>query len=347
MTKKDLLAIKKILVLSGLYLTIAATENGALQKAYQPKKINIEQEDLDIKKSSFIPSIVTIKKNHSEKIEELAENRVSSHQEDIPLPKKVPIIKQEEKHHMPSLDEIIVYIKNKRGISDKDFDTLVNEFVESSKEYSVSYTREQAIKVWYLVTVKPTEDKVSYIVDRWGMTKEELLLSEACATAESKKNSQNLADYVDSFTLTDTAIGRTKDKGYSKSGGDVYDQFTMKGQFAVYGGGNYKNYLDVNNYGFLDALFAYAYTKDLGLTPLRTRFYKEFRSANSYVSNPKQMVYHGNKYNANMIIRASNSTDSYEPYRSLTDEYFHQIMDERELCHVEKLERIIGYEYKY
>ena len=275
-----------------------------------------------------------------------AEERVTSHQEFIKI-KPDPYIETYEEHTLPTTEQMGEWIRKKRNISQSEFDTLVTYFVQASKEYTISYSREQAIKVWYLVAVMPLERKIELIKNRWGMTDDEIAISEAIVTSEAARNSDNTSNYCDSFGVTTTAIGMAKNKNMQKYGGDVYDQFIAPGHFEVYRKNMYQKNMGISNYGCLDALCAYAYTKDLGLTPLRIPFYIQFKA--NYVNFPEgtyiKLTSKGNKYQVKYYMPVWESVDSYQPYNALTDSYFHSIMDERSLCNIKKLQRVVQPEH--
>ena len=355
-------AVKRGALLALLGALTAVDVSGKSQVLNKYNKISMSQENSEDEKLSKIEidqsteSFDTQSEGHYSTVvlngevyypyDPNADKRVSSHQEFIKT-KPDPYIETYEEHTLPTTAQMGEWIRNKRGITQSEFDIMVANFVKASEEYGISYTEDQAIKVWYLVAVMPLEQKRKYIEERWGMTAEELEISEAIVMAEAKRNSNNTPNYCDSFGVTDTAIGRTKHRTYSKKGGDVYDQFTLIGQFQVYTESSYKKNMGITNYGCLDALCAYAYAKDLGLTPLRIPFYIEFKanSRNLAEGTYIQVTSKGNKYQTNHYMPIWNSVDYYEPYNSLTDSYFHSIMDERELCNIQKLQRVVQPEH--
>ncbi len=247
-------------------------------------------------------------------------------------------------HHVPTYEQIVEYILKKRAITKPELLDLFDYCLTASHEYGIAYqSREDIARVFYLVIAYPEELKRKYIMERWGMTAEELRIAEETVSVEAKRMGET-SHWGDAFAVTVTAIGRTKDgKTYAQNGGDVYDQFTASHQFTGYK--YHEKYSGETNNGVLDALFAYAYCKDQGLTPLRTRFFLEFRSASTNMFGTVQLFPNGNnfrkdKYNEGdekFVLTAKESIDSYEPYVELTDEKFHQILEDRGLCYHEEV----------
>ena len=250
--------LKKSLIALGF---ACAFYSGIQKKDAKPEEVTITIENT----SEFDYLMSNIKNKESEVIvnptfqeieEERVEETTAAPVETEPETEPEPTIEYYEEHNVPTVEQITEYIRNKYGLAQRDFDRFVSECVLASEEYSIPYTEEQVIKVWYLIAAMPREKKLDYIEKRWGMTEEEIVACEAITISESKQYKDEttgfvtVGDYVDSFGVTDTNIARTKDPGYSKYGGDAFDQYFVRGQFEVVTRDLYQNKLGTPNNGF-------------------------------------------------------------------------------------------------
>lgn len=137
------------------------------------------------------------------------------------------------------------------------------------------------------------EDKINYILENYGLTKEQFKVLSAIVLSEAETNS-----YEDAYAVINTIYNRTHSKNWVRSvdntfgkgkGQNLYYQAISPNQFVVYQHGSYKRYLNSDNIG-TDAIIDFLYTEEV------KHNYLSFRSHNTYVENYETFSDNGNKY---------------------------------------------------
>lgn len=159
---------------------------------------------------------------------------------------------------------------------------------------NIEYNKISRIKLDSYTTIITKEDKITSILDRYNLTKEEFNIISAIVLSEAESNS-----YEDAYAVINTIYNRTHSKNWVKSinsrygnnkGENLYYQAIAPNQFTVYESGAYKKNLNKTNSVSYDAIIDFLYTEEV------IHNYLSFRSHNIKVKNSETFSNNGNNY---------------------------------------------------
>ncbi len=234
--------------------------------------------------------------------------------------KEYGIIYEKSNSEIDNLDNLIKKINSESiNYREKKLKEIITTLQDKIKEEIVQYETEELENIKLILNSQdedrllsqkeiPMEEKIDYILEKYNLTEEQLLITICTILAEAKHHDINnpseedyIECYIDAYATTTTIYNRTKSSCWVNecnrimgegTGTNIYYQTTLNGQFEGYLGNYYQDFLNTDllqepgYYAIIDCL----YTEDI------MHNYLCFRSYTSDEEGKIQFVNKGNRY---------------------------------------------------